>query len=331
MSDIYLKELEKKDSTLTLKSKLIRYLKFYLIPGARDPKFTAIEYEIGKIKSKRRVFRRIFTPLTIIGFGIIYFIVFLAVFSPWLSEYPLQELSLPYYPPDGVAFQPPSPEHLLGTTKYGYDLIGRIIWGSRTAVTAALLPVLIAVGSGMIIGTMSAYFGGKVDYIIMRFCDLMFAFPILIIVIVLAPLVGKDIYTILLIYGLLSIPAFIRFMRSIVLQVREMVYVRAATVGGSNKLKLMFKHILPNAISPMIISFFHTMAGAIIAFAGIGFLGLTQGASYADWGTDLNWAKARFSAFWAAIWPGFFIGITAIGFIFIGDGLRDALDPRLHI
>ena len=120
-------------------------------------------------------------------------------------------------------------------------------------------------------------------------------------------------------------------MRSLVLQEREMVYIRAATVDGSNKLKLMFKHILPNAISPMVISFFHTMAGAIIAFAGIGFLGLSQGINYADWGTDLNWAKARFSAFWAAIWPGVFIGIAAIGFMLIGDGLRDALDPRLHI
>jgi peptide/nickel transport system permease protein len=119
-------------------------------------------------------------------------------------------------------------------------------------------------------------------------------------------------------------------MRSLVLQEREMDYIKAATVDGSNTLKLMFKHILPNAISPMVIAFFHTMAGAIIAFAGIGFLGLSQGINYADWGTDLNWAKARFSASWAAFWPGLFIGIAAIGFMLIGDGLRDALDPRLH-
>ncbi|MFW9878129.1 MAG: ABC transporter permease, partial [Candidatus Thorarchaeota archaeon] len=252
----------------------------------------------------------------------------IAMYSPWLTYYPLQDLVFPYLPPDGDPFAPPSEGHPFGTTKYGYDIFARIIWGARTTIASAFIPVIIAIGMGMILGTISAYFGGVVDYIMMRFVDLMYAFPTLILVIILVPLVGEDLMISLIIYGILFIPYNIRFIRSLVLQAKQLEFVQAAKTGGALKFKVMFKHILPNTFSPMIIAFFGGAAIAILGLAGLQFLGFGD-PSQASWGTDIYWAQASISNPNASFWPGVFIGIGAIGFILVGDGLRDALDPRL--
>jgi ABC-type dipeptide/oligopeptide/nickel transport system permease subunit len=193
-----------------------------------------------------------------------------------------------------------------------------------------VFPVAISIGGGIFIGTISAYFGGWVDYLIMRICDIFLSLPMLIIVIVIAPLIGNDLYIVLAIYGLLFIPFNVRFMRSLVLQVKQYDYVRAAISSGANKFRVMFKHILPNAISPVIISFFGAMGVSVIGLAGLAFIGLGD-PDVANWGADIMYARGHFDTPGASLWPGLFIGITAIGFILIGDGLRDALDPRLHI
>lgn len=323
-------EVDQVNSESPKKKKLIRFLKFYLIPGWRDDEFSNQEYEIEKIKSKRRLFRRLLTPLTIVGFFMLLFIALLSVYSPWLTHYRLEEVILPYYPPGGDPFSNPSATHPLGTTKYGYDILARMIWGARTTLIMAVIPVSIAIGGGLILGTISAYFGGAIDYALMRFVDLMYSFPMLIIVIILVPILGRDILTVLVIYGILYIPYNIRFMRSLVLQVKQLIFVRAAKTGGALKFRVMFKHIVPNSISPMIINFFGGAAGTILGMAGLAFIGLGD-PTVANWGIDINWARASFSTFLAALWPGLFIGIASIGFMLIGDGLRDALDPRLQI
>ncbi|MFW9874362.1 MAG: ABC transporter permease [Candidatus Thorarchaeota archaeon] len=330
MTQISLEKLESEKYTLTNKAKRKNLIKFYLIPGWRNPDFSATEFEIGKIKSKRRLFRRLLTPLTIAGMIMILFIAILGAFSCWLTPYPLEQLSRPYTPPGGVPFANPTPEHPLGTTRYAYDILGRLIWGSRTALTAAALPVLISTAGGLVVGTISAYFGGVVDSIIMRFCDFWFAFPLLILILIISPMVGQDLYNLLVLYGIFYIPYNARWVRALVLQVRQNVYVRAAITGGAEKFKVMFKHILPNAISPVIVGFFGSMGGAILGFASIAFLGLGD-ETFADWGTDINYGREQLYAYWALFWPGLFIAIAAIGFMLIGDGLRDALDPRLHI
>ncbi|MFX1488912.1 MAG: ABC transporter permease [Promethearchaeota archaeon] len=316
------------ESRSTKGNKFTRYLKFYLIPGWRDPEFSAEEYQIEKIKSKRRLFRRLLRPLTLVGFIMILLIVFLAVYAPWLTHYPLQELVGSYIPPDGDPFAPPSEAHPFGTTKNGYDILARILWGARTTIYTAFIPVGIAIGIGLLLGTISAYFGGVVDYLMMRFVDLMYAFPTLILFIILIPIVGRDLLTSLVIYGILFIPYNIRFMRSLVLQAKQLEFVQAAKTGGALKFKVMFKHIFPNAISPMIIAFFGGAAIAIIGLAGISFLGFGD-TSQASWGLDIYWGTRQITKATAAFWPGLFIGISAIGFILVGDGLRDALDPRL--
>ena len=304
-------------------------LKFYLIPGWRDPEFEATEFEIGKIKSKRKLFRRLLTPLTIIGFVMILFITFMGMYSPWLTPFTIDNLT----PPDFLLetpYLPPSSEHPLGTTQYGFDILGRIIWGARTAMTAAALPVIIGTLGGLAVGTISAYFGGKIDSLIMRFCDFWFSFPTLILVIIVAPLIGNSLYNILILFGLFGIPGSTRWVRALVLQVKQNVYVEAAITSGAEKFKVMFKHVLPNAMSPIIIGFFGAMGAAILGFVGIAFLGLGD-ESFADWGTDINYGRGHWGAYYAVFWPGLFIAIAAVGFMLIGDGLSDALDPRLHI
>jgi peptide/nickel transport system permease protein len=330
MTQIQLEKVETEERFPSNKGKIRRYLKFYLIPGWREPEFTAMEFEIGKIKSKRKLFRRLLTPLTIAGIAMILFLAILAVYASWLTLYPLQQLSRPYSPPGGTPFAPPSPAHPLGTTKYAYDILGRLIWGARTALTAAALPVLISTAGGLVVGTISAYFGGTVDSVIMRFVDFWFAFPLLILILIISPMVGQDLYNLLLLYGIFFIPSSARWVRALVLQVRQNVYVRAAITSGAEKFKVMFRHILPNAISPLIVGFFGSMGGAILGFASIAFLGLGD-ETFADWGTDISYGRSESSAYWALFWPGLFIAIAAVGFMLIGDGLRDALDPRLHI
>ncbi|GAG98597.1 unnamed protein product, partial [marine sediment metagenome] len=194
-------------------------------------------------------------PLTIAGLVMILFIAVLGVYSPWFTPFNIENLSPPNFPHE-TPYLPPSREHPLGTTEYGFDILGRLIWGARTALTAAALPVLISTAGGLVVGTISAYFGGKVDSVIMRFCDFWFAFPTLILVIIISPMMGQDLYNLLLLYGLLYIPYTARFVRALVFQVKQNVYVRAAITGGAEKFKVMFKHILPNAISPLLISFF---------------------------------------------------------------------------
>jgi len=307
-----------------------RLLKFFLIPGWRDPEYTARQNQIEMIKSKRRLFRRIITPLTLIGLAMILFIIILAVYAPWLTPFTINKLAVPYLPDDSLPFEDPSSAHPLGTTKFGFDLLGRLIWGARTAMTAAMFPVFISVTGGIIFGTISAYFGGWVDTIMMRIVDFMYALPTLILVIIIVPMLGGALINILLIWGLLYIPLNTRFVRSLVLQVKQNVYVRAAITGGADKIKVMFKHVFPNALSPILISLFGSMAFSVLGFASIAFLGMGD-PTVTDWGTDILYSRARMTAIGPAFWPGLFIGITAIGFILLGDGLRDALDPKLKI
>ncbi|MHA2010340.1 MAG: ABC transporter permease [Candidatus Hodarchaeales archaeon] len=329
--DITIQDVDYTDFSEGGRKKWLNLLKFYLLPTWRNPEFTGYENEIEKIKSKRRIFRRLLNPLTIIGFLMLLFILILAVYGPWLTKIPLQELTLPFVPSDSNPFDEPSPEHPLGTTLYGYDILARMIWGARSTMGFAFIPVIISMGGGLVLGTISAYFGGPVDYSMMRLVDLMYVFPMGILTFILIPMLGTDLEIQLIIFGILGIPGNIRFMRTMVLLVKEMLFVKAAKTGGALKFKVMFKHIVPNAISPIIISVFWGAAGTILGLAGLGFVGLGD-QSVATWGTDINWGVlgGLLSGRWATIIPGLFLGITSAGFMLVGDGFRDALDPRFH-
>lgn len=319
------KFLEKENISMRLVSWIFKNSKFLLLPGSRIEDLDNREIEHERTGSKRHLMKRLKNPLTIIGFSIIFFIVTLAVFAPWISP---QSLSLAMRPQVG-SWNPPSPEHPLGQTAMGGDVLSRLIWGARTSLTIALPAISLSVSGGIILGVLSAYYGGWVDNLIMRVCDIVLAFPGLIITLVFIAIFGPYIDMILLIYGFLGIPFYARLLRGNVLLARDLPYVEAARTSGAGNFRIMFKHILPNVIQPIIISFTFNLGTVILGLAGLAFLGVNQSALI-EWGSDINVARENpYEAPWAGLWPGFMIFLTVLGFMLVGDGIRDALDPRL--
>lgn len=301
-------------------------LKFLFIPGYRLDELTIREQEYEKTISKRKFIRRLKSVLTIIGIGTIFMIVTLAVFAPWISPYSFAVA-------DGViegSWSPPSPEHILGQTNFGRDILARMIWGARSSLTIAIPAITLSVVVGVIFGIIAAYFGGWIDSIIMRISDIFFAFPGLIFAIVLVGILGRKMEYIILAYGILGIPYYSRLIRASVLQAKELPYIDAARVSGAKNWRIMFKHIIPNCIQPIIISFTFDIGGVILSFAGLAFLGYSD-PHLIEWGRDIDIGRGHLvNAAWASFWPGLMIIFTVLGFMLVGDGLRDALDPRLR-
>ncbi len=331
MEDSNLEELDfsKEKIHYFSKENIIRSLKFLFIPCRRDPRLSQKEYEIEKTKSKRKFFRRLVKPLTLIGISLIIFIIFLAVYAPWIATYTLETVTDVSKAIDfGIPYTLPSPLHPWGTTANAYDLFSRIIWGSRTVIIFGFLTIIFATVGGIFVGTISGYYGGKVDAIIMRIVDFSLAFPTLVIVILFTEMISRDLITILLVFGMFAIPSYSRLMRASVLTTKQLLYIEAARTSGARNFKIMFKHIFANAISPIIIRFFGGIGAAILGFAGIAFLGFGD-ASLPDWGTDIKYGIGHMSMIHTTLFPGIFILIAVLGFMLFGDGLRDALDPRL--
>ncbi|MFX1477411.1 MAG: ABC transporter permease [Promethearchaeota archaeon] len=304
---------------------IFRNIKFLLIPGSRLEELTTREISFERVRSKRKFMRRMKNVLTVIGILIVFFVVTLAIYAPWISPQTFAE-AMAAKP---GSWSPPSPEFPLGRTNLGRDVLSRLIWGARTSLTIALPSLAISVIGGMFFGVISAYFGGWVDSLIMRICDVFLAFPSLILSLVLIAIYGPYIEIILLVWGFLGIPYYARLIRGNVLQARELPYVEAARVAGAKNMRIMFRHILPNCIQPVIISFTFDIGGVILGLAGLSFLGFNQ-SRMIEWGNDVNIARAQLiQAPWASLWPGFMIFLTVLGFMLVGDGLRDALDPRM--
>ena len=301
-------------------------LKFLFVPGYRIEELTIREQEYEKTISKRKFIRRLKSILTIIGIAIVFMIVTFAVFAPWISPYTFAESNGVYT----GSWDPPSPGHLLGQTNFGRDILARMIWGARSSLTIALPAITLSVVVGVIFGIIAAYFGGWIDSVIMRISDIFFAFPGLIFAIVLVGVLGRRMEYIILAYGILGIPYYSRLIRASVLQAKELPYVEAARVSGAKNWRIMFKHIMPNCIQPIIISFTFDIGGVILSFAGLAFLGYSD-PSLIEWGRDIDIGRGHLvNAPWASFWPGLMIIFTVLGFMLIGDGLRDALDPRLR-
>jgi len=304
-------------------------LKFLLLPGSRLEELTIREVEFEKTISKRKFLRRLKSVLTIFGIGIVFVLITFAVFAPWVSPYTYEELN-GVYP---TIYQPPSPEHPLGTTDFGQDILGRLIFGARSSLTIALPAILFSVSLGIVFGVIAGYFGGWVDSIIMRIADVFLAFPALILALVLVSILARsgeyDMTYIMLAYGILGVPFYARLIRSSVIQARELPYIQAARASGAGSWRIMFRHILPNTIQPIIISFTFDIGGIILSIAGLSFLGYKD-PYLIEWGNDITTARLHYiDAWWAPFWPGFMILIAVLGFMLVGDGLRDALDPRL--
>ena len=306
-------------------------LKFLFIPASRLDDLTLRETEYEMTKSKRKFITRLKSVLTITGIVLVFFIATLAVFPHWLSAYTFDEV-IGLYSNDWEA---PNALHPLGTTSFGRDVLARLIFGARTSLTVALPAIAMNVIFGVMIGIIAAYYGGWVDAVIMRIMDILMAFPALILALVFVSVLseafntGPQIEYIMLAWGILGIPYYSRLIRGNVLQAKELPYIQAARVSGAGNARIMFKHILPNVIQPIIISVTFDIGGIILSLAGLSFLGFSD-VRMVDWGNEISLGREfLYVAPWASLWPGLFILLAVLGFMLLGDGIRDALDPRL--
>jgi peptide/nickel transport system permease protein len=300
-------------------------LKFLIIPGYRIEELTLKEIEYEQEISKRKFLRRLKSVLTLIGIGIIFLITTMAVFPEWIAPYSYEQaIGLP-----GNSWSPPSANYILGQTEFGRDILSRLIFGARSSLTIALPSISFSVIFGVIFGVIAAYYGGWIDTLIMRIVDIFLAFPGLILAMVFIAVWEPRMEYIMLAYGIIGVPFYSRLIRGSVLQARSLPYIEAARVAGAGNWRIMFKHILPNCIQPIIISFTFNIGGIILALAGLAFLGYSD-VNMIEWGRDIDIARGHLvDAPWASFWPGIVILVTVLGFMLVGDGLRDALDPRL--
>jgi len=262
----------------------------------------------------------------VVSLVFIVFLVFLAVFGPWITPYNPIETNM------ANSLKPPSPQHWFGTDQLGMDIFSRVIAGTRVSLTVGLLAVSIALTIGLILGAISGYAGGKTDTIIMRCMDIMLAIPSILLAITLMAALGKGIDKAVIAIGLVSIPEYARLVRGNILSIKENDYVSAARISGNSDFRIIFKHVLPIAMSVIIVRATLGISAAILDTAALGFLGMGVQPPQAEWGDMLGRARGFiFQAPWTLLYPGMAITLTVLTFNLLGDGLRDALDPKSRI
>ncbi len=269
-------------------------------------------------------------PGALIGFGLVALFVLVALLAPWLAPHSPREQNLSLLR-DGCC-PGPSAEHLMGVDALGRDELSRIMFGARYSLLIGIVSVTVGLTIGLLLGAVAGYVGGIADTLIMRAMDIMLSIPGLLLAIGLVALLGPGIWQIMVAVGIVNVPVFTRLLRGSVLAQRENDFVLAARSVGVPKRQILFSHILPNAISPVIVQGTLALATAIIDVAGLGFLGLgPQDPATPEWGTMLtDTVRYLQTAPHLAIFPGVAIVISVLGFNLIGDGLREALDPKLR-
>jgi peptide/nickel transport system permease protein len=271
-------------------------------------------------------------PGAIVGFGLVLAFVVCAVFAPLIAPSDPRNGDLLQIALHGGCCPGPSRHHLLGLDNQGRDELSRIIYGARLSLTIGIVAVTAGLSIGLVLGSVAGYLGGFVDSLIMRLMDIMLAIPGLLLAIGIVALLGPGLWQITIAVGVVNIPIFARLLRGSVLAQRETDFVLAARSVGVRRHWILFSHILPNSISPVIVQGTLAMATAIIDVAGLGFLGLgPQDPGTPEWGSMLTEVDRYLqSAPLLAVFPGIAIVISVLGFNLIGDGLREAIDPKLR-
>jgi peptide/nickel transport system permease protein len=225
---------------------------------------------------------------------------------------------------------PPSAQHPFGTDKLGRDILSRTVYGARVSLIVGVVATMIAVIIGLILGAIAAYYGGWWDSIVMRTADVFFAFPYILLAITLIALMGFGMQTVFIAIGVLGWPSIARVFRSSILSVKENEYVDAARAMGASTPRILFRHIMPNAVAPIIVYATMMIGGAILTEAALSFLGVGVQPPAPTWGNMLSEARSfLFTAPWLMLYPGLAIVTTVLAFVLLGDGLRDALDVKL--
>ncbi len=277
--------------------------------------------------SSRGRFLRAFlrNRIAIVGLVIVFIMIFSAVFAPLIAPHNPNEISAM------DRLSSPNSTYLMGTDEFGRDLFSRILYGARISLVIAFVAQTVAISIGITLGLVSGWYGGWVDDLIMRITDGVFAIPGLMFLIVWTTILGTSYVSIFLALGLVGWPSDARVMRSQVLAIKEREFVLAARALGTSNVRIMVQHILPNAIAPSIVLASLGIAGAILTESTLSFLGLGIQVPTPSWGTMIDSGRNfTITAWWYAVFPGLAIMVTVLGFNFVGDGLRDALDPTLY-
>ena len=228
------------------------------------------------------------------------------------------------------ALQWPGSNHWLGTDQYGRDILSRIIWGARTSIIVGFISVGISAVIGSILGAVAAFYGKRVDNIIMRALDIIMAIPSTLLAISIAAALGSGLFNLMVAVGIGAIPTYARIVRGSVMTVSEQEYIEAARAGGASDLRIIVRHIFPNVLAPIIVQATMGIAGAILNCAALSFIGLGIQPPTPEWGSMLSTGKQFLLNDWyVAVFPGLAIMITILALNLLGDGLRDALDPRM--
>lgn len=252
-------------------------------------------------------------------------LVLAAIAAPILTPYD------PYAPDFAKVLEPPSREHPLGTDELGRDMLTRLLYGARVSLAVGLIVQTIALTFGALLGLAAGFFGGAVDTVIMRGVDIMYAFPNFLFAVFMVAILSPSILSIILVLSVIGWPFAARLVRGQVLSLREWEFVDAARVVGVPNWRIMTRHILTNSLSPLIVAFTIGIAGVIMAEAGLSFLGIGIRPPNPTWGGMIAKGRQYFRSFpMLAIYPSIILGLTVLAFNFLGDGLRDALDPRLR-
>ena len=268
-----------------------------------------------------RRFRR--NPGAWVGLAIVVGLVALAVFAPWIADRPPDAQNL------RLRLRPPSLEHPFGTDEFGRSVLARVAYGARVSLLTGIVPVALALLLGSAIGLIAGFFRGRLDGALMRVMDVLLAFPSLLLALAVVGTLGPGLVNAVIAIAIVDVPQYARLVRSVVLGTREEEYVQAARALGAGNGRLMLRHVLPSAIGPIVVQATLGVGFAILAIAGLSFLGLGVQPPTSDWGEMLARGR-RFlpDATWLMVFPGLAVSLTVLGFNLLGDGLRDALDPR---
>lgn len=280
--------------------------------------------KIGMMWESWYRFRR--NKYALVGLGILFILFLFAIFPQYIAPYGEDEQ---FYE---QAFTFPCREHLLGTDNFGRDLLSRVIYGTRVSMLIGISSVGMALLIGGTLGLVAAYYGGKTDNIIMRFMDILYALPSFLLAIAIASAFGAGLFKLTLAIAVGQLPGQARIVRAAALGVKGQEFMEAATAIGCNPSRVMFKHMLPNSIAPIIVHATLEIAGAILSGASLSFIGLGVQPPTAEWGYMLNAARPYIREYWYMVtFPGIMIMLTIFAFNLLGDGLRDALDPKLKM
>ncbi|QDC00428.1 D,D-dipeptide ABC transporter permease [Mesorhizobium sp. 8] len=265
------------------------------------------------------------SPLTMVGLGIIVVVLFIMVAAPWIAPYNPDKLDLLH------RLAAPSLAHFFGTDEVGRDIFSRVLWGARTSVTVGLAIVAISMVFGTVIGAFSGLVGGRIDTLIMRFMDVVLSFPSFVMAMALAAALGPNLINAMLAIAVVRIPFYVRLARGQALSLRSKPYVKAAMSFGAPRVQIMRRHIMPNAMAPIIVQATLDIGLAILTASALSFIGLGAQQPTAEWGAMVATGRDYLlDQWWYPTFPGLAILITAVGFNLLGDGLRDMFDPRMR-